>query len=155
MGFGWSFIIIIIIIFVGNWLYNKFKNKISFRDGFALTSLPIVVLEQEGVYMSFLLDSGANISYLQKDSLKLFESYQTLDQTQWNGTDGNIIQSDRILTFINYKDEELEVELVVDEIPGLEQVKLETGVKIDGVLGSDFLNKYEFIINYRDQTLSK
>lgn len=157
IGFGYSVTSVLIVIFVGMYFYNKGNKKsISFRDGFALTDLPIIVLEQEGVLLTFLLDTGASHSHFDKKYLKLLNTYEELNEkSEWVGMNNIKQETDLIGVFLNYHDQELYTTLNISELVGLEQVKQETGIIINGILGSDFLNKYGFLIDYKKLHLTK
>lgn len=116
-------------------------------------NLPIIALSSNGTMFNFLLDSGSNISHICPE-------YSTmLDAAHYNATGGDV----RGLGANNSINEvcrailgdslgnKYEVDMVVSEgfVPVANSIEDNTGIKVHGLLGTDFLNKYNYTIDFK------
>lgn len=150
-------VLLIIIAIISNKFikYKEINNKkISFFEALKLAGLPVVTMTSKGVDVNFLLDTGSNKSFI---DIKLVEEL-----------DSSIIEGKKaIVTGINdksnetyaynlildYKDNRFENEFqAFDFEASVGHIRKKQGIKIDGIIGSDFLSKYKYIINYDDFT---
>ena len=72
---------------INKWL-RKNDNIISFKQGFDLTELPIVTLQQGDKKLNFLLDTGSNNSIIDKNILEKIEYKRVNKQSNLFGIDG-------------------------------------------------------------------
>ena len=147
-------IIVLAVIINGIEDYNKQSknNKLSFSDTMNKLSLPIVSLSNNGRMFNFLLDTGANYSMIHEKALK------ELRHTNIKGCKGQIYGINGELQEVYYSRIELEHlnEKFVDEFQVLDissvvdNLKSSDDIEIVGILGSSFLKRYEFIVDFKE-----
>lgn len=127
------------------------KLKMSFKEALDLVELPIVTFLNKGVKLNFLLDTGSSQSIINESMLPSLDTKKSEDSMIIVGVDGNKISSDLCTMKVSYKNQEFEHNFAIkdlDEAFGI--VKQESGVQIHGILGSDFLQKYKYILDFKE-----
>lgn len=145
-----------LIILAVEWrkLHNnrkKDKTKISFKEGLDLTELPIVTFYQGEKKLHFLLDTGSNISYINKDVLKDLEATDLNSLSNTFGVEGNGVETHHYNIEIGYKDNKFVEEFgAVDLNAAFSTIEKESGIKLHGIIGNCFFEKYKYILDFKE-----
>lgn len=117
-------------------------------------NLPIIALSSGGTMFNFLIDSGSNVSHICPEYHNMLDA-EHFDVSGGEGVKG--LGSDNVINRIcrvALKDmigNEYEVDMAVTE--GFksiaDNIEINTGVQIHGLLGTDFLNKYNYSIDFK------
>ena len=116
--------------------------------------LPVITLTNNGVALNFLIDTGSNISHICPSAAALIEHehLRTNKNTKIAGL-GAVNQGVTICT-AKFKDtlsKEYKIQLSISS--ELEEtgkyIKKNTGVEVHGLLGTDFLQNYKFVIDFK------
>lgn len=151
-----SLILIVAIFFAIEWrhLYRnkrKEKTKISFKEGLDLTELPIVTFYQGDVKLHFLLDTGSNISYINISVLETIKAIDLNSSSSTFGVEGSGIETHHYKIKIGYKDQEFEEEFgAVDLSSAFGAIEKESGIKLHGIIGNRFFEKYKYILDFKE-----
>lgn len=130
---------------------QKEKTKISFKEGLDLTELPIVTFYQGNKKLHFLLDTGSNISYINKDVLNSIEAKDLNSSSSTFGVEGNGIETHHYMINIGYKDQSFNEEFgAVDLSSSFGAIERESGLKLHGIIGNRFFEKYKYILDFKD-----
>ena len=130
--------------------YSKlYKRIISFRDSMDLTGLPVITFHQGKTKLNFLLDTGAERSVINQATLEnIKHNIIEGSVSEVYGIEGNA-QTTFSTTISFTRDlkycEEFQV---VDLSAAFNDIKAETGVTISGILGNDFFQKYQYVLDY-------
>lgn len=124
-------------------------GKISFKESIDLVDLPIITFKNNGKKFHFLLDTGANFSTLDSSSLKEL-SYLSLEDTGvYSGIDGKEAESSFVMMDISYKDKiYTDMFQVIDLEAAFNSIKTESGIKLHGIIGNSFFQKYKYVLNF-------
>lgn len=125
----------------------------SFKEALDLTNIPIVTFYEGDTKLNFLLDTGSSESHISQTAAdKLKKATTKIDfsfTTALGKTSGNVYQIGAILS---YNGTEYPQELIVT--PSLdtafEDIKSNSGVQLHGILGSDFFEKYSYVIDFEN-----
>ena len=133
--------------------FKKRSSKISFNNTFNKTRLPIICLYNNNQKLNFVVDSGSTASFiigsvLPKLNIEDIESVIT-EETSFHST---LTKSADIVTLVLhskhekfvhtfYKNSDLEI--------ACKSVSEDLGEKVCGILGSDFLIKYNRIVDFK------
>lgn len=128
---------------------NSFIH-LTFKDNMGKLNLPIVTFKNNGQEFNFLLDTGATVSIVDSKALKNMQ-YSKLDVVGTAyGIDGNIVDTD-------YVNMELECEgysyienFQVMRMNAFDNVEETEGIVIIGILGSGFMKRYGFFIDFTE-----
>ena len=129
---------------------RKQKDNFSFRNAFKLTGLPILVFEQEDTDLIFILDTGSSVCVLDEASIPKLKGFEYLDRED-NLVDVNGGKVKRRYGTFKFKCDNIdfENEFLVSDLTNIRKsVKEDSGVSIDGIVGSDFFSKYQYIIDF-------
>lgn len=144
-------VILVAVIVNGIESYRRQKKKetMSFREAMDLTELPIITFYNNNKKLNFLLDTGSDLSHINKSLLPSLK-YKEIDESRNIISVGGNTQSlgccDMTVTYKNQKFIDRFYISDLDEAFGV--IKAETGVQIHGILGSKFFVKYKYILDF-------
>lgn len=127
----------------------------SFEEGLQKTHLPIIKLKHKEKEYNFLIDTGSDISYLYYRKVKELEGRNTnitipgVCFGQGSCETTPLFEVD--LTLNSWTFTETFATPNLDDI--VEHFRKEYNTDFTGVLGSDFLSKYHYIINFKKKRL--
>ena len=151
-----AFILVCALVLFMEWrhLYRnkrKEQTKISFKEGLDLTELPIVTFYQGTKKLHFLLDTGSNISYINKEVLDSIEAEDLNSSSSTFGVEGNGVETHHYSIEIGYKDQKFVEEFgAVDLSAAFSTIEQESGIKLHGIIGNRFFEKYKYILDFRE-----
>lgn len=115
--------------------------------------LPVITLTNNGVALNFLIDTGSNISHICPSAAALIEhEHLGSSNTKIAGL-GAVSQGVTICT-AKFKDtlgKEYKVQLSISaELEETSKyIKENTGIEVHGLLGTDFLQNYKYVIDFK------
>ena len=130
---------------------QKKKKIMSFREAMDLVELPIVTFYNNDKKLNFLLDTGSDLSYINKSilpSLEYKEINESMNIISIGGNSQSLGCCDMTVTYKNKKFIDRFYISDLDEAFGV--IKAETGVQIHGILGSKFFSKYKYILDFEN-----
>lgn len=146
---------LIIIIAISIWYTKtkrKNKNKISFFESLNLVGLPVITMQSNNKTINFLLDTGSNKSFIDSRIIDELDSSKIENKTAFvTGINNKSSETVYYLLKLKYKDNAF-----VNEFQSFNfeksfgHIMEKTGIRIDGIIGGDFLKKYKYIINYEE-----
>lgn len=117
--------------------------------------LPIITLTNNNVPLNFLIDTGSNISHICPSIVNLIKCQHlgTNDTTKIAGL--GAINEGITICNAKFKDtlgKEYKIQLSISkELENtVKYIKESTGVEIHGLLGTDFLQNYKYVINFEE-----
>lgn len=145
--------VLILIIIVNIIIYkclNKKYQEMSFQESFDLVGLPVITFKQKNNKFNFLLDTGANKSIINSEIVSSFQhKNSSIADASCFGMEGNKIQTSYINADVSYKGNTFNEDFqVIDMSAAFNNVKSEYGVTIHGILGSGFMNKYQYVLDF-------
>lgn len=137
--------------------YNKrYKENISFKKYYQNLELPIISLYNNNIRLNFLVDSGSNISYIDTNIFNDYKlEYKKLDKSincfglEGVETIGNYCE----ITFYFNKLKFKETLVMNDLSQAFNKIEERNNIRIHGILGSDFLMKYKYNIDYKNMII--
>lgn len=121
----------------------------SFQASLDLAELPVVTFHQGDQKINFLLDTGSNNCVVNKDFLKSIKHKRLDVETHISGLEGNKQKADVCIIKMSYKDKDYEFPYVIQDMNAVfNDIKKETGVTINGLLGSNFFNKFKYVLDF-------
>lgn len=148
---GVLFIVVVIIIAttIINSNISKNESVISFRESMNLTELPVVTFYNGNRKLNFLLDTGSNVSYINKSIIDSLKYDNVEDKVDVIGVEGNKIPAESCKMTIFYNKHKFEENFnIIDLDNAFDTIKQESGVQIHGILGSLFFEKYKYVIDF-------
>lgn len=149
---------VVIIVLLAYWLIsiysgaNKCVTKISFNSAFQKTGMPIITVMHEGLELNFIVDSGSNVSCIDKGVLRKLKKSKVTDNESMNITFGKGSETvDKTVYFpFTYKGHTLYNEFIVANLaPSFKAIYDECGVRVHGLLGCQFLDAYSTTIDFK------
>jgi hypothetical protein len=139
---------------------NKKQNEkiesaesIPFHESMEACGLPIVTFKVGDEDINFMLDSGGMKSFIDSRVVQLLNlPYEPVNaNVQIYGITGDVDKSSKIHMNFRYRDTEFSFDIVAHNLGNaLDMVKEEYGIRIHGMLGSDFLEKYRCVLDFDD-----
>lgn len=150
-------IVLIIIIIVSSIIYYKRKikaerNKISFKESLDLAEIPVITLNNNNTKLNFVLDTGSSNSHISKaGSKKLTEMPVDTNYTYSTATGEDNVNK-MVETTLKYKNKEFKTTLYINYSldSTFKTVKKNCGIILHGILGSDFLSKNKYILDFAE-----
>lgn len=131
-------------------VFNTQKHNImSFQNSIDLAELPIVTFYQGKKKINFLLDTGSNNCVIDSTFLKTIEYKMLNVKTSIYGLEGNSQISNLCTIKMSYKNKDYEYVYVVQDMSAaFDSIKKETGVTVNGMLGSKFFNEFKYVLDF-------
>lgn len=129
------------------------RNKMSFMEAFNLTEMTIVTFFNNGQKLNFLLDTGSNDAYISRSASRIkglsYEKIPT-DGINVTGSVGNCACTEAIKISLTYKDNTYSTDLHILESldESFKSIKETDGVQLHGILGTLFLQKHNFVLDF-------
>lgn len=145
-----SIIFIIIVLLFTIKKANKQKEDFSFKNAFKLTGLPLLIFEQDNTVLKFILDTGSSVCVLDESSISKIKDFKYLNKED-NLVDVNGGKVKRNYGIFKFKCENInfENEFLISDLSNIkESIKEDSGISIDGIVGSDFFAKYQYVIDF-------
>ena len=119
--------------------------------------LPLIVTSSKP-NLCFLIDTGAThnivFSYVYKELRNVF--YPTQESTKMMGIDGSLKQTQQVTCTLEFEGKEVNsVFSVLDANNAISKIQLESGIQIHGILGIPFLIQNEWILDFKQLTITK
>lgn len=150
-------VLLISIILLVDIIYSvkKYKSRTSFKKYLDTIGNPIVPFACNGYRVFMLIDTGASSSHITEDAIKALNAKKLDKHINSVGFGGMSEKSDIYSITLGYKHKNYPVEVCASKAlkQGLYSIYINYGVTVHGVLGGDFLDKYNFVIDYKNCTL--
>lgn len=151
------FIVVIVVIGFFVWYYTRDSKLIRVRKGqvfniknsIELTGIPVITLYQNDKKYNFMLDTGSNVSYIDKNAGLEVSELLGVDSFLSATSDGNRCTVHSIELYYDNKSFVIPVR-VTDFYNQFDTIKKEFGVGLSGILGGDFLSKYSYVLDYAE-----
>lgn len=145
-------IVVVSTIIFFNKELTKEKDKMSIKESLELTQMPVVTFFEGDVKLNFVLDTGSSHSHISKSvAEKLTGEPVDIDYSFSTGS-GSGSCSKMLDVILRYKNKRFNTSVFINEAldNSFEEVKKNSGVQLHGILGSDFLVKYKYILNFAE-----
>ena len=134
-------------------IIHKFLNihpdAMSFQNSMDLAELPVVTFHQGDKKINFLLDTGSNNCVIDSNILKSIDHKMLDVETNILGLEGNAQKTGVCTIKMSYKDKEYEYPYVIQDMSAaFDSIKKETGVTVNGMLGSKFFNEFKYVLDF-------
>ena len=152
-------IIVLLIAGLGMWFMcddfikrfkRIYKYDINFRDNWKTCGLPLIKLKINGKLEFFLIDSGASVNMIKQSYFDAIidKPVITEDKTELH-TGGNAVHADLCNFSLSYKTAKFPDEIFnMIDLEAFDALKKAYGYNIVGIVGSPFLGKYKWSIDF-------
>lgn len=135
-------------------IYEEFKvhkdSTMSIKESMDLVNLPVVTFENNGNKYNFIVDTGANDSIINESCENIIVTPQKTKNVV-QGIIGDNKKCHTVTIEFSYKNVTFETMFNVVNLKELfDTIKKDYGVTIHGILGTNFLDKYNYIIDFKD-----
>lgn len=128
---------------------NIHPNAMFFQNSMDLAELPVVTFRQGDKKINFLLDTGSNNCVIDSNILKNIDHKMLNIETNILGIEGNAQKTGVCTIKMTYKDKEYEYPYVIQDMSAaFDSIKKETGVTVNGMLGSKFFNEFKYVLDF-------
>lgn len=129
---------------------RKPEGIMSIKESIDLCELPVVTLYNNEKKFNFLLDTGSTDNHISSKALKHMSCTESDKSLNVYGFNGNVDHNKGYNIRLNYKDKEFHIEAYESKAldTSFEMIKKENGVTLHGILGSKFLTKYGYILDF-------
>lgn len=130
---------------VGNTSYN-----ISMREAMDFVGFPLVTFTNNGNKYNFIIDTGSNNSFVSSDAVESMNVIPIDDTNSVIAYSGESEAMNSVMVILGYKESKYHAKTIVSNhlTESFKQVKSNYGVQLHGILGCDFLEKYDYVIDF-------
>jgi hypothetical protein len=147
-------IVIFIAVFINIIEGHKDYKKISFKETMDLLNIPIITFVCNKKKLHFLFDSGSSYSHISPEAISYVgEKPENAERNiQTIGAGGTLNNNKHCTLKLSYNGEFYNSDFIVTEqlAQQLEAIKKDFNIEIHGILGGDFLNKYNYVIDFKE-----
>ena len=129
---------------------SKDSIKTSFANTMGILSLPIINLTNNNKVFNFIVDTGATISIVDSNVLNNFEYDKMNTIGDAYGIDGNKVPVSYVKMKLGLEGVSFMEAFQVMRMPAFDNIKQTEGFDIAGILGSTFLDRYNFILDFKE-----
>lgn len=127
------------------------RENMSFREAMDLVELPIVTFYNKDTKLNFLLDTGSDLSYINKSILPSLEYKEVNESRNIISVGGNSQSIGCCDMTVIYKNQKFIDRFYISDLDeAFEAIKAETGVQIHGILGNKFFTRYKYILDFEN-----
>lgn len=144
-------VILLAIIINGaeDYCRQKKRENMSFREAMDLVELPVVTFYNKDTKLNFLLDTGSDLSYINKSILTSLEYKEVNESRNIISVGGNSQTLGCCDMTVTYRNQKFIDRFYISDLDeAFRAIKAETGVQIHGILGSKFFAKYKYILDF-------
>lgn len=128
-------------------------DTMSIKESMDLVELPIITMINDGNKYNFIVDTGANDCLISDKCEKIMCS-PLRKKNEMIGINGNKKECHIVGIDLMYKDKTFSAEFNVADIDNIiDTIKTDYGVTVHGILGTKFLDKYNYVIDFKDYTI--
>lgn len=130
-------------------LLDVHPDAMSFQNSMDLADAPVVTLYQGDKKINFILDTGATCCTIDSTYLKKLEYEERQELINNTGIEGNSTQCKTCNINISYKSKHYKVPCLIQDLSkALETIKKETGITVHGILGTNFFNAFNYVLDF-------
>lgn len=129
----------------------KGTDTMSFKESLDLAELPVVTFYQGDKKLNFLLDTGSNNCIIDSNILKEIKYKKLKEVSNLIGLDAISKTVDMCTIEMFYKNNSYEYQYLIQDMKGpFDAIKKDTGVTINGILGSKFFNNFRYVLDFAE-----
>lgn len=127
------------------------RRNMSFMESLNMTGLPIITFESAGGKLNFLLDSGSNVCLISRKALENSLYTEKDEKISVHGV-GNNESIGRCVRFnVKYRKRTYGIKCsVLEDDSMFKSLKDTYGIKLDGILGTNFFYTYKYVLDFED-----
>ena len=151
-----SIIVIIALTLVLYKLGSEYQHRkvirMSFKESLDLVGLPIITFKHNNKKLNFIVDTGAATSAINKTIVEYLDTTSLKTETTIAyGVDGIGHAVESVGLVLEYKENSYaDIFRILDLTPAFENIKKECGVTVHGLLSSAFLERYKYVIDFKE-----
>lgn len=152
--------IVLLVILIGLWIASgyfgghKKYSTMSFRESLDLVDVPIVTFYEGDSKLNFLLDTGSTCSYISSEASKILKQspVKTGISSTVTAIGKSLEEVQTIEAMLKYKDNLYPQDLIVSKNldQSFKEMRKDYGVQLHGILGSNFFNTYNYVLDFKD-----
>lgn len=132
---------------------TRVNDAMSIKESMDLVELPIITMLNDGNKYNFIVDTGANYCLISNKCKKIICS-PLREKNEMIGIGGEKRECHTVGIDLIYKDKTFNAAFNVTDIDNIiNTIKAEYGVTIHGILGTKFLDEYNYVIDFKDYTI--
>lgn len=145
-----TIVIVMLVLFLSYTLQiKKSKKSIDFKSAMDLADLPIITMYNNSNKINFLLDTGSDANFINASDVDRYAYDNTNCVSNAMGIDGSPVPTKIINMEINLNGNIFMDEFrILDLDKSFSSIKHETGVTVNGILGSKFFRKYKYLLDF-------
>lgn len=146
--------LIALLALIINGVEDYKTHNISFNESLKLTNMPIVSFKHGKRKINFLVDTGSDFSYIDESIVKHLKVKEKNDSGNNILTANGYMQTSGNVTIdLSHKGNVVEGEFTIGNIKDAMDSAFAPRIIVRGILGSIFLKKYRYIIDYNNNAL--
>jgi hypothetical protein len=118
--------------------------------GLNKTKLPIIPVEVEGKHLCFIIDTGSTCSLIDSNVIEYFKDIATpVGDYNISGIDGTKHKVDVVTLPFSFEGQSYNPNFCVKPLlEAFKDIETESGIQVHGLLGTDFLVKNKWILDF-------
>lgn len=146
-----SLLLALVIINVVGIVIRRRKSVMYIKKSLDMANLPIITFKNGDDDINFLLDTGSDVSYIDKTSLENYDYEETDITTVFYGMEGAETFGEHCFMTVSFKEYIFNLEFSIADLKSIfDIVEKSSGIRIHGILGSNFLKEYKYVLDFKD-----
>lgn len=149
----WLGFLITVVVLMIRYLHSKNREQYLFQN-FGYVDLPYITIDIQGHLLNMIVDSGAGASVISQGALDILNYEPCQRKINMGAMTDEYIPVDMVTIPLTINGKETKEDFILHPAQDFCSFKTHYGLVAHGLLGNDFLDKYNCVIDFKNHSVT-